>query len=494
MIAQELKKLATISILLLTGFIIVMSLILAYNLKVSFQQEVTSFGNLVDAVLDYDKTNLRKSVNRILSHLVVPQDTAVYDIKREELKELFKSLGFSFIAMLDQNGLLYYETLNGDITFDAQKYLSTLNIKTIDNVDYFFTNPSSSLPVDVFVFNLDEKISKIFTNSSHNSFLILGRVWKVSDFVEFENMTGSSVAFSDKPLSSTFRYLVYSKELRDESGNIVGYAVFKRHAVFLSRYLLFSFLLLSMSVGFTLFVFLLFYNRLHKLALSPFGDIIYAIDNHTPDTIEKYIYRNDEIGNLARTVKNYLLQKEQINLYLKELESKNVSLRTLNEQIRMMLEKDMLTGLLTRYVFNNQIERLYVTSKADKMPLSAIYIDADNFKKINDTFGHNTGDEVLKGIADVVLKSVRTSDFPIRMGGEEILILLPEADINAAYSIAERIRIRVEERFKDKPYKVTVSLGVSQLKGEDTIESFLKRCDEALYVSKENGKNRTTVL
>lgn len=101
----------------------------------------------------------------------------------------------------------------------------------------------------------------------------------------------------------------------------------------------------------------------------------------------------------------------------------------------------------------------------------------------------------MKGIAEVILKNVRASDFPIRMGGgEEILILLPEADIDAAHLIAERIRTKVEEKFKETPYKVTISLGVTQLKGNDTIESFLKRVDEALYISKSNGKNRTTVL
>jgi len=253
----------------------------------------------------------------------------------------------------------------------------------------------------------------------------------------------------------------------------------------LTKYLIQVIILVGLSILVLVSIISMFYIRLKKLALEPFTDIIYAIDNHIPDTVEKYIHREDEIGNLANTIKNYLHQREQINLYLKELESKNQSLRTLNEQIRQLLEKDVLTGLQTRYVFNSQIERLYVSSKADRIALSAISIDADNFKKINDTYGHNIGDEVLKGIADVILKNVRSSDFPIRMGGEEILILLPEADANAAFTIAERIRVKVEERFKDKPYKVTISLGVTHLKGEDTIESFLKRADEALYMSKK---------
>jgi len=270
--------------------------------------------------------------------------------------------------------------------------------------------------------------------------------------------------------------------------------VFSKNFTLLTKYLVYVVILVALSIVVLISILSIFYLQLKKLALAPFSDIIYAIDNHTPDTVEKYIYRGDEIGSLAKAIKNYLHQREQINLYLKELETKNQSLRSLNEQIRQLLEKDVLTGLLTRYVFNSQIERLYVSSKADRIPLSAISIDADNFKKINDTFGHNVGDEVLKGIAEVILKNVRASDFPIRMGGEEILILLPEADIDAAHLIAERIRTKVEEKFKETQYKVTISLGVTQLKGNDTIESFLKRADEALYISKANGKNRTTVL
>jgi len=103
----------------------------------------------------------------------------------------------------------------------------------------------------------------------------------------------------------------------------------------------------------------MFYIRLKKLALEPFTDIIYAIDNHIPDTVEKYIHREDEIGNLANTIKNYLHQREQINLYLKELESKNQSLRTLNEQIRQLLEKRC-THWITNKVCLQQSDRKIV--------------------------------------------------------------------------------------------------------------------------------------
>jgi len=80
------------------------------------------------------------------------------------------------------------------------------------------------------------------------------------------------------------------------------------------------------------------------------------------------------------------------------------------------------------------------------------------------------------------------------MGGEEILIILPQTEAEGAFTIAERIRRKVEEEFRTDAIKVTVSLGVTQLKGSDTIESLLKRVDDAVYISKKNGKNQTTLI
>jgi len=128
------------------------------------------------------------------------------------------------------------------------------------------------------------------------------------------------------------------------------------------------------------------------------------------------------------------------------------------------------------------------------MPLSLIMLDIDDFKKINDTHGHLKGDDVLRRVGSVILKNTRMSDFPIRMGGEEILILLPQTELNGAFAIAERIRRKVEEEFHGDVVNVTISLGVTQLNGNDTIESLLKRVDDAVYMSKKNGKNQTTII
>ena len=104
------------------------------------------------------------------------------------------------------------------------------------------------------------------------------------------------------------------------------------------------------------------------------------------------------------------------------------------------------------------------------------------------------GDDVLRRVGSVILKNTRMSDFPIRIGGEEVLILLSQTELDGAFAIAERIRRKVKEEFHSDVVNVTISLGVTQLNGNDTIESLLKRVDDAVYMSKKNGKNQTTII
>ena len=130
-------------------------------------------------------------------------------------------------------------------------------------------------------------------------------------------------------------------------------------------------------------------------------------------------------------------------------------------------------------------------------PLSLLMLDIDHFKLVNDTHGHLTGDQILKGVASVLLRRIRSCDVAYRYGGEELAVLLPGADIAAAVATAERIRKTVHStRFlseKGTTVPVTLSAGVAQyepnLKSE---RELIERADQALYASKQNGRNRVT--
>lgn len=156
---------------------------------------------------------------------------------------------------------------------------------------------------------------------------------------------------------------------------------------------------------------------------------------------------------------------------------------------------DPLTGLNNRRYMDLQLSHwLHKHLKSDE-PVSLLLLDIDYFKRINDTYGHDAGDEVLKEFAQRLIISVRAIDIPCRMGGEEFVVIMPDTDADAAQMIAERVRAQVADTdfglIQGQSLSVTVSVGVSTLAGlGDTAEAMLKRADEAVYEAKQSGRNR----
>ena len=121
-----------------------------------------------------------------------------------------------------------------------------------------------------------------------------------------------------------------------------------------------------------------------------------------------------------------------------------------------------------------------------------LFIDIDNFKYVNDTQGHDVGDQVLKYLAEILGNNIRKSDFVARWGGEEFIILLIDSDIHQAHIIAEQLRSQVANshqliQFFQQP--ITISLGATTVTDKDNIDTLLKRADDALYKAKSQGKN-----
>lgn len=152
---------------------------------------------------------------------------------------------------------------------------------------------------------------------------------------------------------------------------------------------------------------------------------------------------------------------------------------------------DQLTGLFNRQKFHNVITKEIRRSRRYTSALSLILFDIDNFKSINDTFGHAIGDEILKSVASFSAVNLRETDTIVRWGGEEFIALLPETSIETACNVAEKLREGIEQLEFDSIKKpVTVSFGVSMLRDYDSESSFIDRADEALYAAKRNGKNK----
>lgn len=176
--------------------------------------------------------------------------------------------------------------------------------------------------------------------------------------------------------------------------------------------------------------------------------------------------------------------------------------------LRKLVYKDPLTGLYNRRGFLDEGEKIFSTVRlaADKsvrrksffiQDLALIFIDIDNFKKINDSFGHKTGDLVLKGVADVLIDSVRLSDLVGRWGGEEMLVLLVGASSSDAKKIAENLRQKLQEskiKAGSRVIKLTASLGVASIGRELNLENLIRKADEAMYQAKKLGKNRVVII
>jgi len=152
---------------------------------------------------------------------------------------------------------------------------------------------------------------------------------------------------------------------------------------------------------------------------------------------------------------------------------------------------DNLTGVYNRNKLNelNEINRTFCCDST----FSCMIFDIDHFKKVNDTYGHLVGDEILQTIAQAINKKIRPTDFLIRWGGEEFVLILADTSLDDAKIIAEDIRKLVENLHHDVAGKVTISIGLTEYRAGDTIETIIKRCDEALYIAKTNGRNQVVV-
>ncbi|MBU0721401.1 diguanylate cyclase [bacterium] len=166
----------------------------------------------------------------------------------------------------------------------------------------------------------------------------------------------------------------------------------------------------------------------------------------------------------------------------------------MSQKLQLMATTDRLTGAYNRHRFEELFMDELARTKRYNRPLSLIMFDIDHFKMINDSYGHDVGDKVLRDISTLSKSEIRSHDIFARWGGEEFLILCPETNVENSCKLAEKLRFQIETYAFENIPKVTASFGVTQLRPEETIESILKRVDEALYQAKEKGRNKIESL
>ena len=229
---------------------------------------------------------------------------------------------------------------------------------------------------------------------------------------------------------------------------------------------------------------------------EPLGELGYR----EPVLLLPFVSREKLIGFLALHCEQEGYDDDAVRFVQSLAQEATVSLQNalLFRKVEQLSWTDPLTGVRNRRSFHQQTEPVMKLAKRHTRPLSAAMLDIDFFKKVNDTYGHGTGDEVLCGIADVLLNAVRSSDIVGRYGGEEFCFVFPETGIETARRVVERIRIAVaglQFRCGENAFSITASIGAAELIGSDeSLDQLLSRCDQALYRAKESGRNRVVVV
>jgi two-component system, cell cycle response regulator len=171
----------------------------------------------------------------------------------------------------------------------------------------------------------------------------------------------------------------------------------------------------------------------------------------------------------------------------------------LRHNVQLSLEMaitDQLTGLHNRRYMNRHLDNLVASAGKNHKPLAFVIMDIDHFKSVNDSYGHDIGDEVLKEFASRIAANVRGIDLACRYGGEEFVVVMPDTDVAFAHSVSERLRHSIETtpfRISRAPHALhlTISIGIAGLEGaDDSAEALLHRADQALYRAKKTGRNK----
>ena len=218
-------------------------------------------------------------------------------------------------------------------------------------------------------------------------------------------------------------------------------------------------------------------------------DIVSGLESGADDYLTKPIHPAEMVARINTGIRILKLEK---------------SLKQANEEIRLLSITDPLTGCHNRGYLNERFPQELRRAQRYSHPLSVVLADIDHFKKVNDTYGHQAGDEVLMHFSDCINQQIRKKiDWVVRYGGEEFLIILPETRSLGAFSMAERLRISVEQKtipFGKEAIRITASFGGACISFEDkrvqdfTMDQLIMLADENLYKSKENGRNQVNIF
>ncbi len=180
-----------------------------------------------------------------------------------------------------------------------------------------------------------------------------------------------------------------------------------------------------------------------------------------------------------------------------DIAKKKIHLRETNQKLSLLSRTDGLTGLYNRAHWEQCLSEQFIQCQTLNAPASLVMFDIDHFKNVNDTYGHSSGDAVIRQTAHLLKKTARQADLCGRYGGEEFTVLLPKTNSEQAYYFSERLRNRIQEALiqtEQGDISFTISIGISEFSSEmENYLTWLESADKALYNSKQNGRNQTSI-
>jgi diguanylate cyclase (GGDEF)-like protein len=227
-------------------------------------------------------------------------------------------------------------------------------------------------------------------------------------------------------------------------------------------------------------------------AKTDLDDVVHGFDAGGVDYIAKP-FNSRELNARIKTHIALVEANKELKLYAESMEMISQKLLAKSQQLDSSARTDFLTGLSNRmHIFEYMAEEA-LRIKRGTPSCSVIISDLDHFKLINDTYGHECGDYVLKTVSAVMRTTVREQDIVARWGGEEFLFLLPETAMDGAFMLAEKLRSAIETAefiYKDTSLHITMTFGVAQFDTALGVEGTIKKADDALYLGKRDGRNR----
>ncbi len=231
-----------------------------------------------------------------------------------------------------------------------------------------------------------------------------------------------------------------------------------------------------------------------KMNIVRHPDTPHEVHKNLWETIEKGEEWKGELKNINKNEGEYWLEetiipiKNQDNI-VESYMSVGIDISA-KKELEVLSTMDRLTGIFNRRKLDELLDHHVQTAKRYERPISLLMVDIDYFKNINDSYGHQVGDDALVRVATILKENIRLSDVVGRFGGEEFIIIAPECEQNSALELAEKLRNAIEQYPFETFLHATISIGVAQMEASDTVFQWVNKADKALYNAKETGRNK----